>query len=133
MEVNWQAPVVARDEIFVEASSGTVWVLQTNVTSWPLWRSDVSRAELEGEIEVGSIFRWRSVGFDVVSTVREVEHGRRLGWTGRALGTQAAHAWTFDPREGGVLVRPLRRTMRRTLEGSLMTWLADLKRGAERA
>ena len=144
MDVNRQAPAVASDEIFIEASSETVWALQTDVNSWPRWRSDVSRAELEGGFEVGSVFRWRSGGLGVVSTVGEVEPGRRLGWTGRALGTRAAHTWTFEAREGGVLVlteesfegwlvRPLKGTMRKTLEGSLRTWLSDLKSEAERA
>ena len=121
MEVNRQAPAVASDEIFIEASSETVWALQTDVNSWPGWRSG---------------------GLDVVSTVGEVEPGRRLGWTGRALGTRAVHTWTFEAREGGVLVlteesfegwlvRPLKGTMRKTLEGSLRTWLSDLKSEAE--
>jgi uncharacterized protein YndB with AHSA1/START domain len=142
-KVNRRAPVVARDEVFIEAPSGTVWALQTDISSWPRWRSDVSRAELEGELEVGSVFRWRSGGFNVISTVREIEPGWRLGWTGRAFGTRAVHTWTFEPREGGVLVqteesfegwlvRALRGSMRKTLEGSLRTWLAELKREAER-
>ncbi len=97
MDVNRQAPAVASDEIFVEAASETVWALQTDVNSWPGWRSDVSRA---------------------------------------------VHTWTFEAREGGVLVRteesfegwlvwPLKGTMRKILEGWLRTWLADLKREAE--
>ncbi len=143
MEVNRQAPAVARDEVFVEASPQRVWALQTDVDSWPAWRSDVSRAELEGDLAVGSVFRWRSGGFSVVSTVREVEPERRLVWMGKALGTRAVHSWVFEAREGGVLVRteesfegwlvrPLKGTMQRTLEGSLRTWLEDLKRTAER-
>jgi hypothetical protein len=35
MERNRWAPAVARDEVFVGASSGTMWVLQTNMNSWP--------------------------------------------------------------------------------------------------
>jgi uncharacterized protein YndB with AHSA1/START domain len=142
MEVNRQAPAVASDEVFVEASPQRVWALQTDVDSWPAWRSDVSRAELEGDLAVGSVFRWRSGGFSVVSTVREVEPERRLVWMGKALGTRAVHSWVFEAREGGVLVRteesfegwlvrPLRVTMQKTLEGSLRTWLGDLKRTAE--
>lgn len=104
MERNRRCPPVARDEVFVGASSGTVWVLQTNMNSWPRWRSDVSRADLGGGLEVGSVFRWRSGGFKVVSTVREVEPGR-LGWAGWAFGTRAVHTWTFEPREDGVLVQ----------------------------
>ncbi len=142
MEVNRQAPAVARDKVFVEASPQRVWVLQTAVDSWPTWRSDVSRAALEGDLKVGSVFRWRSGGVSVVSTVREIEPERRLVWTGKALGTRAVHTWTFEPREGGVLVRTeesfegwlvrlLRGTMQKTLEESLSTWLGDLKRTAE--
>ena len=142
MEINWRAPAVARDEVIVEAPIDRVWALRTDVNSWPGWRSDVSQAGLEGPLGVGSVFRWRSGGFGVVSTVREVQPGRRPGWTGRALRTRATHTWAFEPREGGVLVRteesfegwqvrPLKGTLQKTLEGSLSTWLGDLKRAAE--
>jgi hypothetical protein len=68
--------------------------------------------------------------------------GPALGWTGRAFGTRAAHAWTLTPRAGGVLVeteeslegwlpRLLRGMMRRTLEESINVWLASLERKAE--
>lgn len=35
MEVNRQAPAVASDEVFVEASPRRVWALQADVDSWP--------------------------------------------------------------------------------------------------
>lgn len=116
--------------------------MQTDIGPWPRWRSDVSHAELDGPLDVGSVFRWRAGGFKLVSTIREVEPGRHLGWTGRVLGIRAAHTWDFEPRAGGVLVRTeesfegwlvrrLRGTMQKTLVGTLSTWLGDLKRKAE--
>ena len=142
MKVNREAPAFVQDEVFIEASLERVWAAHTGVDSWPEWQPDVSRAKLEGPLAVGSVFRWRSRGANVVATIREVEPERRIGWTGKALGTRAAHTWTLTPRDGGVLVkteesmegwlpRLLRGMMQRTLKGSIKVWLESLKRRAE--
>jgi uncharacterized protein YndB with AHSA1/START domain len=142
MEVNRKAPAFFHGEVFVEAPIERVWAVHTDVDSWPEWRPDVSRAELEGPLAEGSVFRWRSRGVNLTSTIREVELERSVAWTGRAFGTRAAHAWTLTPRAGGVLVeteesfegwlpRLLRGMMQRTLEESINVWLASLKRKAE--
>ena len=142
MEIDGGALAVTRDEIFIDAPIERVWAVHTDVDSWPEWRSDVSRAGLEGPLAVGSVFRWRSGGLDVVSRLREVEPGRRICWTGEALGTRAVHTWALEPREGGVLVRTgesmegwlvrlMRGRMQRLLQASVRVWLEDLKRRAE--
>ncbi len=142
VQINREAPVKARQEIFVAAAPERVWAVQADVDSWPEWSSVVSRAKIEGPLSVGSVFRWRSGGVNLVSTVGEVEPGRRLGWTGRGAGARAVHTWKLTPRDGGTLVeteesfegwpvRLLRGMMQRNLEGSLRSWLRDLKRRAE--
>jgi uncharacterized protein YndB with AHSA1/START domain len=142
VEINRRAPVIASDEVFVAAPPEDVWAVLADVDSWPAWNSDVSRARLEGPLAVGSVFRWRSGSVNLVSTFGEVEPGRRLGWTGRAVGTRAVHIWTLIGRDGGTLVeteesfegwlvRPLKGYMQRTVEKGLESWLRDLKTRVE--
>ena len=91
---------------------------------------------------MGSVFRWRSRGVNVVATIREVEPEHCIGWTGKALGTRAVHTWTLTPRDGGVLMKTeesmegwlpslLRCMMQKTLKKSIKVWLESLKRKAE--
>ena len=34
MDINEDAPVITRDEIFIEAPIETIWEIQTNVADW---------------------------------------------------------------------------------------------------
>ena len=142
MEINAQAPLVARKEIFIQASPDKVWDIQTNINSWKDWQPDISRAQLIGALTVGSVFRWTSGGFAVTSTLQEVEPKRRIAWTGEAFGSNAKHIWILRPQGDGTLVTTeesmegwlillLKPLMPRFLEQSLDVWLSSLKTKAE--
>lgn len=67
-------------------------------------QSGVSMSRLDGPLTVGSVFRWRSGRFRIVSTLQVVEPNERIGWTGTAFGMRSRHVWTLTPRENGTLV-----------------------------
>ena len=142
MDINTAAPVITRDEILIYAPIEKIWEIQTDVAEWPSWQPDVDGAQAEGALEVGSVFRWQTAGLDITSTVEEVDAPRRIVWGGPARGIVAVHVWTLDAREDGVLVRteeswegePVTaqaETLQGALDGSLRTWLENLKRTAE--
>jgi hypothetical protein len=93
-------------------------------------------------LRVGSTFQWKAGGLTITATVQVVEPGRRIGWTGRALGTQAKHIWTLKPHQDGTLVtteesmdgwfvKVMKVMMPRFLDESLDGWLQSLKQHAE--
>jgi uncharacterized protein YndB with AHSA1/START domain len=142
LEINAQAPLVARKEIFIQASLDKVWGIQTNINSWKDWQPDIRRAQLDGALTPGSVFRWTTGGFAVTSTLQEVEPKRRVAWTGQAFGSSAKHIWAFRPQGDGTLVTTeesmegwlillLKPLMPRFLEKSLDVWLGSLKTKAE--
>ena len=142
MEINTQAPLVARKEIFIQASPDEVWDIQTNINSWKDWQPDIRRAQLNGALTAGSVFRWTSGGLSVTSTLQEVEPKRRVAWTGQAFGSNAKHIWEFRPQGNGTqvtteesmegwLILLLKPLMPRFLEQSLDVWLSSLKTKAE--
>jgi len=142
LEINAQAPLVARKEIFIQASPDKVWDIQTGINSWKDWQPDISHAELNGALAPGSVFRWTSGGLAVTSTLQEVEPKRRVAWTGQAFGSRARHIWAFRPQGDGTLVTTeesmegwlivlLKPLMPRFLEKSLDVWLGSLKTKAE--
>ena len=54
MDINEDAPVITRDEIFIKAPIETIWEIQTNVADWPSWQRDVDGAQSDAPLEVGS-------------------------------------------------------------------------------
>jgi uncharacterized protein YndB with AHSA1/START domain len=142
MEINPRAPMVARKEIFVNASPEAVWKIQSNINGWRDWQTDITKSQLDGELKPNAIFKWTSGGFAVTSTIQEVVPQQRLAWSGKALGSFAKHIWMFKPQDGGTLV-----TTEESMEGwlisilkpfapgfldkSLEVWIQNLKKRAE--
>jgi hypothetical protein len=102
----------------------------------------ITASKLESPLAVGSVFRWRSGGLNVTSTVQVLDPNDLIGWTGESLGAQAKHIWKFIAQENGTLVTTeesmegwsvglLKILMPRFLDNSLDTWLRNLKTQAE--
>ena len=84
MNIDQNAPLTARKEIFIAAPVEKIWGVHTDIERWPEWQPDVSSAALEGKLAAGSVFRWKAGGLNITSTLQEVEPGRRISWTGSA-------------------------------------------------
>ncbi|MBC7879282.1 MAG: SRPBCC family protein [Anaerolineales bacterium] len=121
MEIDHQAPLVDRKEIFINASPKVVWKLQSDINAWNNWQPRITMSKLEGPLAVGSIFHWKVGGLPITSTLRVVQPNKRIGWTGVALGTRARHIYTFQSKKNGTLV---------IAEESLDGWLARLMKVA---
>jgi len=98
MEINPRAPLVARKEIFIQASPEAVWKIQTDIGAWKEWQPDISKSQIDGELVPGSVFRWMSGGIAVTSTLQGVVPQQRIAWTGKALGSRARHIWVSSRR-----------------------------------
>ena len=142
MEINPRAPLVARKEIFIQASPEAVWKIQTDIGAWKEWQPDISKSQIDGELVPGSVFRWMSGGIAVTSTLQGVVPQQRIAWTGKALGSRARHIWIFESQNGGTLVTTeesmegwlisiLKPLMPGFLDKSLDVWLKTLKNKAE--
>ncbi len=131
-------------EILIKAPLETIWALVVGIDRWPEWNDAVETASLKGPFEIGAIFKWKSGGLAISSTVQEILALRHLVWTGETIGTRAVHAWTFEETDNGVLVTTsetfdgwlptvMPRTMQRKLDETLPALLRSLKTAAERA
>ena len=142
VEINQNAPVIARHEITIRAPLETVWRLHTEITGWPAWYPDIVKAELTGPIAVGTVFHWETAGLAIPSTVGEFVPLKKIAWSGEAGGILAVHVWTFSSSAEGTQVRteeswegtslPAQtEDIQRALDGSLVRWLSYLKARAE--
>jgi uncharacterized protein YndB with AHSA1/START domain len=143
MEINREAPLVARKQIFIKAPPQIVWNTHTDINNWSRWQPDITASKLESLLTVGSVFRWKSGGLSVTSTIQVIAPNQEIAWSGKSLGAHAKHIWTLTPQDNGTLV-----TTKESLEGwsirlmklvnanfldkSLETWLQKLKTEAER-
>ncbi|MGW1333062.1 SRPBCC family protein [Streptomyces rubiginosohelvolus] len=156
--VDAKALVRARTETVIDAPLSTVWKLQTDVERWPSWQTHVMSMDRldHGPFRPGSAFRWTTpvppnpatpaTSLDITSTVRQVERGSCIRWTGPAVGEglhiDGVHVWSFQKVRGGVLVRTEETHTGEQVEANvpyateilkqgLEAWLGELKAAAE--
>ncbi|MEI5520918.1 SRPBCC family protein [Streptomyces brasiliscabiei] len=151
--IRYQADVV------IDAPLSTVWKLQTDVENWPSWQAPVLGAERldHGPLRKGSRFRWTTPApatpttpattLEITSTVRQLERGVCLLWSGPAVGEglrvdEGVHLWRFEKVRGKVRVHTEETwtgaqveadvpTATEALGRGLEAWLRDLKTTAE--
>ncbi|MFE5590107.1 SRPBCC family protein [Streptomyces sp. NPDC056549] len=156
--VDPDALVRHRTETVIAAPLATVWRVQTDVERWPSWQPPVESVRRldHGPLRTGSAFRWTmpvpphpstpATSLEITSTVRQIERGRCIRWTGPAIGKglriDGIHVWTFTQVRGGVLMRTEEThtgaeveadvpVATRLLREGLEAWLRDLKQAAE--
>ncbi len=115
MEINKKAPLVARKELFIEATTAAVWQRLADIGSYSQWHPGVDAITLDGPVAPGASFALKGGSVTWHATVRVVEPERRLEWTGGTMGAQAIHKWELRPQGDGTLVMT---------EESLQGWLA---------
>jgi uncharacterized protein YndB with AHSA1/START domain len=142
-KVNPNAPAVEDADIFVEAPTGTVWHILSDLENWPSWNKGVSNIKVDGPIEVGTSFVWAGNGSKIVSRLEEVDPPHRIAWTGKTLGIQATHVWELTEKgEGtqvhteeafeGLVARIFRGFARKILAKALEQGILGLKAEAEK-
>ncbi|WP_392895132.1 SRPBCC family protein [Streptomyces sp. LN699] len=156
--VDPSALVRHRSEIVINAPLHTVWKVQTDVERWPHWQTPVETAQRldHGPFRRGSAFRWTvpvppnpstpAMSLEITSTVRQIEDGACIRWTGPAIGEglriDGVHVWNFTKVKGGVRVSTEEThtgaqveadvpTATRILREGLEAWLRELKATAE--
>lgn len=104
MNIDTQAPIVEREEICIQAPAEKVWAVLTGIERWPEWQEGVTTARLEAALAEGAVFRWKSGGLNIRSTIEELRPGESIGWTGKALGTRVIHGWSLRTEGEGTRV-----------------------------
>ncbi len=102
--INENSPVVEKQQVFIPARPEIVWQIISNINQWPEWQLDVSQAELLGELEEGTTFKWKAGGIGFISELHTVNEHQAIGWTGKTFGAKAIHNWQFEGKDGGTMV-----------------------------
>ena len=97
---------------------------------------------MQGPLREGTLFVWKTQGFQVSSTLSEIDRPKRLSWTGSAFGTKAFHLWEIETVGDTVLVKTFetfdgwvpwlfKASMQKKLDETLPAWLQALKQAAD--
>jgi uncharacterized protein YndB with AHSA1/START domain len=143
MDINRSAPATAAGETQVDADPQTVFSVISAIEEWPTWNKGVKSAKLEGPVQPGTVFRWKSGPASLVSTLQVVDPPNEFAWTGKTMSIKAVHVFRFEPRDGGTLARSeeswegfvaivLKGYSRKTLDTGIKDVLSQLKTEAER-
>lgn len=98
-------PIRVHNELAMTSSPQRVWAWLIRAAQWPAWYPNSANIRsLSGnppDLALGTIFRWKTFGVTIQSTVKEFEPYERLAWDARGTGLDAYHAWLIQKTEGG--------------------------------
>jgi uncharacterized protein YndB with AHSA1/START domain len=143
MEINRNAPATAQGELQIAADRQTVFAVIAAIDQWPSWNPDIKSVTLQGPVQPGTGFRWKSGPSTLTSTLQVVDPPQEIAWTGTTMGIKAVHVFRFQASDGATLARSeeswagllaslLKGYSRRTLDKGIRSVLEHLKDEAER-
>jgi len=143
MTINHEAPVVQEKVIVINATPEKVWSVLVNVNNWNKWNERIKNPKLQGGLEVGSTFTWKTNGSKIKSKIHSFVPSKILGWQGKTFGARAIHNWYLEPTGSGTKVRVeesmegwvislMKKKMNKKLEDDMLYWMEQLKRECEK-
>jgi uncharacterized protein YndB with AHSA1/START domain len=143
MDINRNAPATAEGERQIAADPQTVFAVISAIDQWPSWNPDVKSVELQGPVQEGTVFRWKSGPSTLTSTLQVVDPPHEIAWTGTTMGIKAVLVFRFQAFVVGTLARSvvswegliaslLKGYSRKTLDKGIRSVLSHLKTEAER-
>jgi hypothetical protein len=141
-QIDERAPILLHGQIEIGAARDVVWDVLVSIEGWPDWNPDVTFASLEGRLEPGATFRWKSGGASLVSRLVRVSPPAEIAWTGRSMGINVVHVYRLEDRGGTTLVttdesvagapaRLFRGAIRRRMDAAIQSQLSRLKAESE--
>lgn len=104
VDINYDAPVVERQEIYIKADRREIWQKIAHVNDWPVWQSSVTSAELTSDPTEKTEFHWVAGWIKFRSRFHTLKKFSAIGWTGTTYGTDAVHNWRLEPKDDGCMV-----------------------------
>src|SRR5436190_18805171 len=103
--INDRAPIIVGGEIEIAAEPELVWDVLSAIERWPNWNPEVQSASLDGELAVGTAFRWQAGPSSLKSKLLSLAAPSQIAWSGRSMGLSVIHVCNLEPRNGATVVR----------------------------
>jgi hypothetical protein len=96
------------NKIEINAPPQKIWDLLIQAETWPQWYEGAFNVDVvnneSGVLEANSIFKWKTMGLDFTSTIKEFKPPFRLSWESNKYLINGYHAWLLIPTEKGTLL-----------------------------
>lgn len=143
MTINQDAPVVQTKDIVINVTPDVIWEILTNIRNWDKWNKRIKNVKLQGSLEYGKDFTWKTNGTKIHSKIHSFTPYNILGWQGKTFGAKAIHNWYLEPTENGTKVRIeesmdgwiinlMKKKMNEQLAEDMLYWLEQLKKESEK-
>lgn len=143
MKINNEAPVVQKNEIFINETTEKIWKILTNIENWDKWNNRIKNPILREDLKVGTTFIWKTGGSKINSKVHTILPEKEFGWTGKTFGATAIHNWYLEPNKNGTKVKVeesmegliivlMKKKMNQKLADDMKFWLERLKFESEK-
>ena len=130
------------NQIEINSPQDTVWGILTDIKNWQNWQKKVTETVVLGTIEEGARFNWKAGGLSFKSKIHTAKPKSMFGWTGKTIGANAIHNWTFEEKGNktivtveesleGVFPKLFRGYFQRNLDSGVLDNLKELKVAAE--
>jgi uncharacterized protein YndB with AHSA1/START domain len=141
-----QSKFYVRNEIEINAPPEKVWNILIDAQKWESWYQGAENLRLctsgDSMLKAGSVFEWKTMGLNFVSTIKEFTPNRVLAWESNKRCIQGYHAWLIIPTATGCRVITeetqngwltfFEKTFQRNkLKRLHDVWLGELKKKAE--
>jgi uncharacterized protein YndB with AHSA1/START domain len=143
MQIDLNAPITLEESIVIAAPIETVWQLMSDIPKWPQWNPAITNATLNGPLQTGTTFVWKSGPGSITSMLHAVEAPTLIGWTGTSMGLHVVHLWRFESNgtnttvtteesAGGITAWLLKGYCKKTLTEAVVDALQALRVAAEK-
>ncbi len=106
-KINWDnefhpsnVSVYVRNEIKINAAPDLVWAWLIRAKKWPEYYPNSKNVRVlnkdSNKLEMGSSFRWKTFGANLISSVIEYEKNKLIIWNARGFGIWVCHAWLIE-------------------------------------
>jgi len=139
IEINTSLKCFSEESIIINAPSYKVFNIISDINNWPVWLSDVKKAEISKIASQGVKFVWLASGMKISSVFHTVTPFSEIGWTGKMIWIKAIHNWFLTDINGKTKV-VVKETleglgssfMKKTLKDGMIKSLSELKEYAEK-
>lgn len=95
-KINDKAPVIARQEIVIDAPIDKVWDILVDIGEWPEWYTGAAIRRRPKKLEANRCFYWKHDGVWIKSRLVKVEKPNILTWVGRVSWLKSIQVWQFQ-------------------------------------
>ncbi|MBI1222992.1 MAG: SRPBCC domain-containing protein [Bacteroidetes bacterium] len=104
-----QSKFFVHNAIHIDADSQSIWNVLIAAKTWQSYYSgarvdSILQADTAGNLGPSSILKWKTMGLQFTSSIREFTPGRSLAWESIRGNIQGYHAWLILPDATGCML-----------------------------